>query len=72
LKRSSQKAKAAASPEKKQAVPRPPLSPGRKRLFRGIALSLPFLALALVEVVCAWRASQSLSCGKDDLVLGKF
>jgi tetratricopeptide (TPR) repeat protein len=51
LKRSSQKAKAPAPPEKKPAAPRPPLSPGRKWSFRFVALSLPFLALALVEVV---------------------
>jgi tetratricopeptide (TPR) repeat protein len=51
LKRSSKKAKAAAPPEKKPVAARSPLSPGRKWLFRLVALSLPFLALALVEVV---------------------
>jgi tetratricopeptide (TPR) repeat protein len=50
LKRSSPKAKTPAPPEKKLVAPRPPLSPGRKWLFRLVALSLPFLALALVEV----------------------
>jgi tetratricopeptide (TPR) repeat protein len=49
VKRSAQK-KTAPAVEKKAAPPRPPLSSGRKWLFRLGALSLPFLALALVEL----------------------